>query len=51
MTRVISPLTGEHSLKEEMMSEVIACMTDIQSGRPIDQRISIQQFISGQEGE
>jgi hypothetical protein len=44
-------LTASPSLKEEAMSQMIACMTDIPTDRSIDERISIQQFRSEQGGE
>ena len=33
------------------MSQMIACRTDIPTDRSIGERISIQQFLSEQEGE
>jgi hypothetical protein len=39
---VTSLLTASPSLKEEAMSQIIACTTDIPTDRSIEERISIQ---------
>jgi hypothetical protein len=43
--------TASPSLKEEGMSQMSACVTDIPTDRSIAERIGIQQFLSGQDGE
>jgi hypothetical protein len=48
---VTSLLTASPSRKDQAMSQILACMTNIPTNRSIDERISIQQFLSEPEGE